>query len=337
MLNENLYKKFNPPNLTPNHFLAPPTDILCAAFTKGVRKVTDEIIENTRRPWTTFGKTQCLFGTELEILFFPPDFDPENNDRNCHQNPCYGDDHLDKVRETCADINNGSLLPNITDADRISRIGIEIRTPPGELADYYTHIEIVRTKLAERCQIDNVRPVVHSQHLHVSVFRGWKNLIESRNDDEDYRCTQAEFNNTSPTQLLPEEFAYGIHARPFQFKGSKDDGQSADPLRLEFRRLSSEFACDTHLNLLITLLGTHHFLKTSESHLSGFSKTPSSFEDGLEAMKTRQHTLRSVLGEEINQKLLHILGYYSDVSTRLITLDEVNQAVCCAQTTPTIL
>ena len=321
MLEEFKPKKYNPSNTLPEYFLRPPTSFLQDEFIEAAGNATADLNEHGCKIPLIVSKRRVslLIGTELEVYFFPRNVDPTEPQSSFQESSCYKDKHLRKVEAVSYDSRLHSLIPGISDVEKISRLGIEFRTPPGDLGRYIDCIENIRNALSRRCNDDGLNPVVHSQHIHISVFSNSKNLIDSSRAKP--KNLKNELDRTAITQLLPEEF-YEINSRPARYNGSTNI-LNRNPVRLEIRRLSSEYACDPFMNVLTALAGTKLYLEGNSFREYTELETPENFSHGLDLFRNSEHVLTNYLGTETQRRLADVISVYPMISSRSINLDRV--------------
>jgi hypothetical protein len=323
------YIKYNPLNYRPDLFMRPPTECV----QNDIRYLIREMEEKAR---IVFEKkhAEILVGTELEVLFFSPRVDPVVAERELpnHLNPNYDDEHLLKLNEIEAWAN--TLMEKhpsqFLESDRMSRIFMEFRTMPQTCAKYLDTVDLFRTELGKKTRELNILPVVHSQHIHLSVTGTTNNRFGVREDflapifkkyyhwepSSDYA-----FIRLLPLVLLPEEWedrnAYSCGAE-----------QALDCINsertMEARKLSSEYANDYVLNLLLSL---KMLASVNDPRCNtGFPVIigPDSYKSAARKM-SEYKDLRKFFGESVITKLSSITEQYPAVSRRKITIEEVKR------------
>ncbi len=131
------------------------------------------------------------------------------------------------------------------------------------------------------------------------------------------------YSRLNPLTLLPEEWDDRLEMGPFISSSAsslRHTGKSELP-HAEFRKLSSEYACDPTLNLCLVLLalysGCIRPLVTAAPPIQ-----PESYYEGVTFMQ-RDPELHSLFGTETINSLATIVSQYPDVSSRKKSLSQV--------------
>lgn len=265
--------KYRPENIQPDEFMRPPTEVFQPAVKDLCLGMEDRI--NTRlteivRP-QVFPSLQLRMGSELELLLFSGFSNPPEDDKkNKMTNPNYTRSHVDTVRrivaelvEPQADGGLGEILsPDVT----LSTLFMEIRTLPGDVANYMVAMDKVQKWFQDKGKQHHVLPTVFSQHIHFSATEanGKNNFLTPSNLDGIGNAMLDTSNRAFPLVRLPENVeskyptAMAVDYAGILHKGSLLDHK--EPYRLEARIGNSEYAFDPSLNLLVDLIGLYRGL-----------------------------------------------------------------------------
>lgn len=307
---KNEYIKYNPANFAPDYLFCPPTMVTHEKLIPPLKEIGEEL--ETGKPGL---ERNLLIGTELEIMFFDPDTRPSKvKDYHVRNQYIPRDAHLKKI----ARLGFFSMLNRIKNSkefmatSKIGQVTFEFRTHPQSISDHLMTLSRLRDCLVRESTKLEILPIVYSQHLHVSLLENGLPQTPSRFDLQDF------FSQFSPLVLLPEEWEQSQTTRPAK---SRDYGRYKRLRNLEhveFRKLSSEYAHDPILNLLLSIyafsscLGYRHY-------------TPVWYESYAEAavqLKRSPH-LKNVIGQSTLNQLSKIIKQYPKVSTGDISVDQV--------------
>jgi hypothetical protein len=327
------YIRYNRENYKPDLFMRPPTE--CAH--NELKYLIGGMDEKIKRRFGDVNKVDLLIGTELEVFFFSPDIDPVVGYETLldEENPNYGEEHREKmhtIQTWSTSVLQEKYAGRFDKWSNLGRIFFEFRTMPQTCAKYLDTVDLFRSELGCVTRRLNVLPLVHSQHIHMSATGETKKVgffITSVEDfltpifENDYyrwehACDSA-FNHLLPLVLLPEE--WGNRNNTFN-AGEKDFGCIHSKTTLESRKLSSEYANDHVLNLLLSLkmldsFGDH---KQDTNEIAG----PDSYKTAARMM-ANYRDLKVFFGESVIAKLSSITEQYPDVSRRKITIEEVKR------------
>lgn len=310
------FKKFNPQNMRPDLFCAPPTQVIESEVDYLSRNLVLLLEYGSGDASLVSKKRELRLGTELEVFFFSPDADPwdfiegDNYDRN----PNYASEHNNKMTMLCKWAEQLSEIVGVSDCDSIGRLGIEFRTEPANLSSYTNFVNrLVENIRVESKELD-VLPIVHSQHIHMSLFDGGESIIGRNLEENPFFKNRIlhRFSKEKPSVLLPEEFY--VDTDPILFV------QPRPRRRLEFRMLSSEFACDPDLNTLLSLWALLDALPENEKPLP--VQKFDNFDEALNEMRHDKES-QSFFGKSTLSTLCGILEQYPKVSRREIAVDEI--------------
>lgn len=316
---ENKPGKYNLANYSPELLFRPPTN--------NVR--TDLLALTTdlsRELGGAFGLQRNLkIGTELEIFFFDPGIDPEYAYKNygrSDQNSNYRDPHKSKMieLETAARMLSNFFPKEFLECSGIGKLSIEYRSTPQDCSHHLDTIEKLGELIRKQAKILDVRPVVHSQHLHIS----WLNRmfpISSPWKVEDARFSDYKlvFYRALPLVLLPGE----LNAILPQRRWAERVGEVSLKEKIvypEFRALSSEFAHDHVLNLALSIMAVHTSVLKSRKMRPVYP--PSDFDTAVEKFKTDEEMI-SFLGQSVVNNLYNVVRQYPKVSSGEMTIDQV--------------
>ncbi len=307
-------KKFNPENIGPENLFRPPTAVVHDELKYLITQV-DLALRGEKKH-----KRLLQVGTELEMFFFSPDMDPVDAEAQygeSDQNPNYDPWHRRKIEEL--EKFGTSLLKNphrFMFTSDLGRIFLEFRTAPQSAKEYLKTIEMFGNRLRRQCERLRVWPVVHSQHIHVSLVdrRNATTIIPSD------KPVKSWFSKVSPLVLLPEEWGSRDY-RPHWVRsnGIKPNGVN-DLSHPEFRMLSSEYANDPVLNLLLSLKTMYEGCLGKGGitpHVYGREYQQSAIEMGNDP------DLIDFFGQSTLATLARITSQYPAVSRREITIDQV--------------
>ncbi len=314
------FVKYNPPNIQPENFLQPPT-----------REISDiwylvqqysELLEH-KKLWSP--KKQLLVGTELEVLFFSRNIDPAVS---AILNPNYSPKHLQTVKRLTKKASALGKHPFMFKANQFGRLGIEYRTEPLPVKDYLEAILRLQEHISHRSKKEGVLPVVHSQHIHLSLTCGASNEILrlERNERREklFRAKIVQiFGKLNSLVLLPEEWSERRLGFPFTFNGHPSS--KLNQHRIEVRRLSSEYACDSNLNLLISLFALYKGLHNKNPSNYRASNDYRTYEEAMEDMEEDKE-LRDFFGASTLTSLVKIVSQYPSISRREKTLKDISLA-----------
>lgn len=308
-------KKYNPVNITPEHLFRPPSSCVHAELLYLIQQLS-QCLEGKSKD------RQLRIGTELEIFFFDSSSDPYESLRfygTSDINPNYSKRHADKMRRIANFTEQlhfkrpKSFLPS----GSMGHVFFEFRTAPQSASKYLDTISSLGEELRKKCGILEVSPVVHSQHLHVSL------IDESANElIPESAIARGVFSRVNALVLLPEEWEDYRDMSPMwqRTNGISPNGLLRDVRHSEFRKLSSEYAHDPVLNLLLSLRTMYGgcvdasnitFLRDSDSH-----------KEAVRVMKEDKE-LACFFGQATLSTLSHIASQYSAVSKRQITIDQI--------------
>ena len=214
-------------------------------------------------------------GSEIELLIFSPDSVPHlDKMKPQEKNPNYTKEHMDIVADIAHSVGLPTKKGGLTEALQRDitrkRIFMEIRTQPGSVEDYIAAMQKIKDWFQKAGKDANVHPVVFSQHLHLSVtgHAGNTNLLGAETDEmrSTYKGIVDIYHRAFPFLMLPENFDgdplhIGTVGEAIYIKGRKN--KPDNPLRIEGRLNSSEYAIDPYLNLLVHLVGIYRGLSAA--------------------------------------------------------------------------
>jgi hypothetical protein len=319
-------EKYNPKNFSPDNLFRAPT-----SATHGELLYLVDQLSRTLEGTSRVKERRVLVGTELEMIFFNPDQDPAEAYRKFGKlspNPNYLPDHSAKI-ELLKKFGNNLRLTRpgeFMEVEGIGKISLEFHTAPQRVNNHLSSMERFAELLRKKCRELNVLPVVHSQHIHLSMrnnpmSNALKGTIMSKGIMPDSNVVRNAFSRVNPLVLLPEEWDY----RDMNPYYAKSDGIASltrhDLDHPEFRRLSSEYAFDPILNLLLSLRAMHAgcLAKSSVTEM----KHPRSFEVAVTRMN-QDSELANFFGQSTLSALSMIVGQYPAVSKREINIDQVH-------------
>ncbi|MBI2310599.1 hypothetical protein HYU90_02115 [Candidatus Collierbacteria bacterium] len=316
--------KYNPKNIIPENLFRPPTSRTHSELAYLVKQVNQDLEGSGK------DRRLLLVGTELEIYFFSPELDPvEAKSRygNSGDNPNYGKTHLRKIQKVAgfAKMVRYTKPGEFIAPERIGRIMVEFRTAPQRAMEYLVTMEKFGNLLRKKCKDLGILPTVYSQHIHLSL-RGNDELRDLFGDSDsngivpDGDVTSDAFSRIGPLVLLPEEWS-GLLKRPEYI--NRDGKRSIFSNNLhhpEFRMLSSEYANDPLLNLLVSLRAMYAGC-LDESMVSARS-LHSTYEDDVVEMG-HDHELERFFGRSTLTSLAGIVEQYPAVSRREKTINQV--------------
>lgn len=309
--------KYNPANIKPENLFNPPT-VRAQSELIYLAKQLGSAMEGKGH----INKRILLIGTEFEMFFFSPDIDPREARHMPEElNPNYQPPHKAKIDELKLFFEklHISKPSAFLGADKW-RISFEARTAPQTLNDHLESLEVLGNELRRETQRLNILPVVYSQHIHMSLrpnpIRIFGSSPETSNSLEpDNSIVRKAFSEVEPLMLLPEEWG----SRGTSPSGSKTKNGVKHP---EFRLLSSEYANDPVLNLLVSLRAMYAGC-IDNTFVTG-STNSYDYVNSVEIMRGNA-SLTTFFGESTLNALADIAKQYPDVSKRLITIDQVKQ------------
>ncbi|MEK9200433.1 MAG: hypothetical protein AAB909_00500, partial [Patescibacteria group bacterium] len=169
------YKPYNPENMSPQVFLQPPTKVVQLE----ADYLATQVAKSLAGAQTGGGiKRRLGVGTELEVYFFSPEVDPVTAKAGpAHKNPNYGESHSKKVAKIRSWAEELAIKKGGSNTD-LGRIGIEFRTSPKmDVVGYHSDINTIRDGVGDISQSLGVLPIVHSQHIHISLLREKGNIV----------------------------------------------------------------------------------------------------------------------------------------------------------------
>lgn len=308
------FHKYNPANMAPELLLEPPTQAVAAETRYLSLQLAKEICATSEK---------LRLGTELEIIFFSPDADPlVAYQRPNSKNPNYQIPHQDKMRELEKWANNRRSLAEGPHTKQ-SRLCVEFRTRPADIRNYFSRVNTLRDAIQTECRQLEVLPVVHSQHIHVSILdKDGVNPVEKAPYRSLEYATQKDFRQVLPLILLPEEIYQHWSLSPVNIKGQRQNRR--DLSRLEFRKLSSEWACDPSLNALLSLRALKECLVGWEKE--NWGDKPKEYDGCFAAAAAAMRVdsqLKHFFGEATLETICDIVQHYPRVSTREITVADI--------------
>jgi hypothetical protein len=273
-------RPYNPANTQPTEFMRPATEPFQGGIAALTRQTAERIREKaTERYVALFGEDtldastapDVRVGSEVELLVFSPKSDPHKDIHKLDvENPNYSLKHRRKVRKLAESIvkppERGGLDGIVHEEVDRDRIFMETRITPSTAEEFEDKAEIFQAWIQYMGIEDNIHPVVHSQHYHISITSadGEVNILE---DPDTMAAVQAGvtdiYHRAFPFVRLPEHILMGYSRFIGLEKGVKtkgDENNPDNPLRLEARANASEYAFDPHLNLFIALTGVERGL-----------------------------------------------------------------------------
>lgn len=315
------YKQYNPANITPDRFFRPPT-----ARTHGELKYLIGQL-NQALEGRFLSSKRLLVGAEFEVHFFNPDSDPYMCfGMSSNQNPNYSTDHSRKlleIGELAANMHNNRPSEFLS-SDKIGRVTYEFRTAPQQVDDHLKTLEVFGDLLRNKASELRVHPVVYSQHIHLSLTNNpllQFALFDRRGIIPRYSWVDAAFSKVTPMAILPEEWKDRENP-PIMIKHDGIiSGRSTSGLdHTEFRMLSSEYAHDPILNLLLTLRALHE--SCGQKKEIGKTHYPNDFLQSVIQMEEDRELIEFFGGSTLSA-IASILKQYPKVSERKMTIDEV--------------
>ncbi len=309
-------KKYNPENITPEHLFCPPTSLVHAELTYLIKQLNEAL------EWIGGSKERLLLvGTELEIFFFNSKFDPLET-RSMYgaskRNPNYSKTHqkkIEKIGEFAHELET-RYPKKFEETEKCGQIFYEFRTAPQRVASHLNTMQLLGDSLRRKCVQLGVSPVVHSQHIHVSLRTKYSKEGIRPNGS----VISQSYSGINPLVLLPEEWYYRTYA-PYYIVDDGIGPWGVDNLcHPEFRKLSSEYAHDPVLNLLISLRAM--YASCVDERIVSSLSLANTYEDGVEAM-AHDPDLESFFGQTTLAALSEITRQYPAVSRREITVDQV--------------
>lgn len=307
------FAKYNPANMAPELLLTPPTRIVDEESRYLAKQVAQDICLKGQK---------LRLGTELEIIFFSPDADPLTYPQYNSKNPNYQSGHQAKMRqlkEWAVARRNRTEGPHTEQ----SRLCIEFRTRPADITNYFRRVDRLRDDIQAQSRQLAVLPVVHSQHIHISVLDENKsNPLERFGYGVIDDATQQSFSHVLPLVLLPEEIDTDRYRLPVRTNGQTQ--KVKNPHRLEFRMLSSEWACDPSLNAALSLRGFLECLEQEKDRRKVHPSTsyPGCYASAVAAMAA-DADLKTFFGEAALEKICGVVQHYPRVSIREILVKDI--------------
>ncbi len=318
-------KKYNPRNFTPEHLFRPATSVIHSELVYLIGQLTKALEKEGRE-----NGRQLLIGSELEIFFFNSDIDPIDAKEKygvSERNPNYGKKHLEKmgkIRKFATRMTSKNPV-DFMKADKFGRIFFEFRTTPQNSSDYLRTVEEFGELLRKKCKKLDILPVVHPQHIHVSLTKKARRSSQPSSRAwgilPDARVVKNAISTMNPLLLLPEEWKEHQSSDPvfLQNDGIRLKG-NLDLEHSEFCRLSSEYAHDPILNLLVSLRAM--YIGCIDTSLVSTGSYFDTYEAGVVAMENNSG-LKHFLGASTLATLAKIAGQYPAVSRREKTIDQV--------------
>jgi hypothetical protein len=327
------YKKFRLENYDPEFLLCPPTGCVENELMYLSRQLAESLECGTQIPTK---KRSLKVGTELELFLFTPEIEPEMANLLWEDdNPNYSGAHMRKIQRInswAEHLKESDPLFGVCSNDDVGRLTVEFRTLPLDLDDYYTAIRRLAEGLRTRCKNEGVIPVVFSQHIHTSLHLGNENLIVKtyneygKNIPHSFRRSLAKsVSQLIPLVSLPEEFPMRLNEDRVSYLSGYEDCLSEwndldEAKRSEFRRLSSEYACDPALNLCVSLRALFDVMTYKKfSNRKMYYRTQTESIRHMEGMKE----VREFFGESLLLSLTRIVSQYPKVSRGDLRVDQV--------------
>lgn len=318
-------KKYNPVNFSPENLFRPPTSSTHGELSYLIDQLS-HVLEGTGR----IKERRLLVGTELEMFFFSPDEDPTEAYHvygESTRNPNYTSEHHAKIellQKFGNDLKRNSPS-EFMDVESIGKIGLEYHTAPQQVDKHLETMERFAELIRKKSKTLNVLPVVHSQHIHISMRNNPIRKMLSRAIETDGIIPEEDtvkraFSRVNPLVLLPEEWD-DRYCDPHYIKNdgikSLIDHSLDHP---EFRKLSSEYANDPVLNLLLSLramyAGCLDQSSVSEVELLKTYK-------GAVTKMGQDSELAGFFGQSTLSALTRIVSQYPAVSKREININQV--------------
>lgn len=318
------YLAHNPENYTPDKFMRPATGVIGDEL-----KYLSSQLRNALEGGWRIDRGNLLVGTELEIIFFSQDGDPEllwKEFEDSRKNPNYTGNHRAKVKriERFAKTLQRDYPDDFYHCSRDSRLLIEFRTAPQTLEAYFDNISWLADKIRKLSKKEGLLPVVHSQHIHLSCKshnavprrKSKYKFIDSKNFEGEY--IDYSFTRILPLVILPEEYEDDDNNFPRVVETSFADDDS--PAHPEFRLLSSEYANDHILNLTLCLRSLYASLM-NRSYATDIQPEPLYYKAVREMLHDEE--LVNFFGQSTLSALCRIVRQYPAVSRREKTIDEI--------------
>ncbi|HEX7042287.1 MAG TPA: hypothetical protein VF189_03475 [Patescibacteria group bacterium] len=290
-------KKYRPLNITPVEFMRPPTepleDRLIGACLDLERKINKEL----KGLGGKIFHPRLRIGAEVELNLFSDKFDPEKHNAIIQDdNPNYDKSHRENINRLLKRLSTRAMFNNrLWPQDPVTwkkeyNVFTEIRTSTGDVKNYIKSMKWLRNYLQKSTSERHISPVVHSEHIHMSFaskLRGI-NLMNNLEAQGAVRMGVMDaYRRMFALIRLPEEIAvkndFGSYTRIMNGTEVRQNGSTYgklmprfDPLRIEGRKNSSEYAFDPYLNLLVHLVGVYRGLQ----YASDKSKINSDYNHG---------------------------------------------------------
>jgi hypothetical protein len=323
------YQPHNPENFTPDQFMQAPTRDAWPELTNINRQLAQAIEGIWRQD-----KNTLLIGTELEVLFFKKDVDPFKANRrywagsDSKLNPNYKQDHRKTVRDLSreADGLRYEYPENFWKCNRESILLIEFRTAPAPLQNHVDNVTFLADWIRNKSAEHQILPVLHSQHIHMSLNRKTFEIGKDTRIHHQIRCSQfsdftveSAFSRVLPLVILPEE--YDKKTYDLSWAAHKKGGRGNVCEHPEFRLLSSEYANDHILNLTLSLRCMYAMLINPEfvSHRKFIEE---SYTDEVTQM-AKNPELINFFGGSTLEKLSQVIAQYPAVSRREIRARDI--------------
>lgn len=309
------YTKYNPENYSPSSIFRPQTGVVEPEVLYLSRSLKKSLEGGLLR------RRILRVGAEFEILIFDPDFDPANEDKvEKENNPNYSPKHIKKVKHLLEDMQNLATKDKsmYLQPTKLGCLLIEARTAPQTVENHIETVDRLRDILREKCTEYNVMPVVHSQHLHCSLRAN--RLSDNVTYDDD--VIRSAFSSVNPLVLLPEEWD-SVETSCAKSKSATDSITGKRITHPEIRKLSSEYAHDPFLNLLLSLRALYAACVHPKlvEHCSNFGKT---YLEGVELMSQNKQ-LSKFFGDSTLQTLCSIVAQYPEISRRETNVNELEK------------
>jgi len=318
------YIGYNPANYTPENFMRPKTAVVWSELSY-LNDQMRHLIEGTMR----VDRGSLLVGSEFEVFLFDGNSDPNETWQKYddgRRNPNYQKAHKNKVQKIArlaSDLDSRESS-RFLECTRESALLLEMRTTPQNVEGYVDTVSYLADWLRHQARENEVMPVVHSQHIHISSNRrGFPSLDPRRrydryllSQDFDEEVVNAAFSRVLPLMLLPEEYD-GDDSVP---SASATKGSDIKTMHPEFRLLSSEYMNDPILNLNVSLRAMY-----ASMYNPAMVTDMDLFETHQEAVEymRQDQELAAFFGQGTLTTLSNIAGQYPAVSRRDITIDEV--------------
>lgn len=346
--------KYLPPNTEPKQFMHPPTepfqgwvDKICLRLERSINSSAEKLHTGSR----ILPPPKLRIGSELELFIFHRDFDPFFHLAGVKEfNPNYSHAHRAAIKGLVSQIRPPifgglrGILQNYIEYN--GGVFVEIRTIPTDTSGYLHQMEAIQEWIGRKSLRYGLRPVVHSQHLHLSLAnhfvnmldRGKNDLVISKNEHALANGIIDTYQRTIPWIRLPEEMGsqeirYGNifydENVGFGIKRKGNNQGYPDPIRLEGRLNSSEYAADPHLNLLVHLIGVDRGLNRllgieSSNFTPSFDLRKMNYEDALDRMPD-DNVLLSYIPYGLIEAINRPVRLYRDISLGLMNVQEVRE------------